>query len=135
VHEIVLGMYLEAVAAGERTIERALREIRPALAKLIWWDRSRIGWQFVETALETSVRKLARKPRGRPSAWCRASNEIVDLIHEREGLPIETAANAYDKRTAFHRAAEVWAEWGIEVTPRQVQDAYWPKRKATEATR
>jgi hypothetical protein len=47
------------------------------------------------------------------------------LIAEQEKLPIESPNNT-DKITAIDRAVQVWAEWGIDVTPRQVQDACWP---------
>ena len=57
VREIVLGMWLDAIKAGDRTFEGALKGISGALSKLSFWERSRIGWIFVEAALTVSMHK------------------------------------------------------------------------------
>jgi hypothetical protein len=140
VREIVLGMYLEAIAAGERDIEWALRDITPALAKLTWWERSRIGWQFVQAALKTKViKKRARKPQ-RPTAWRKANRGLVDLVARERNLPktspyedINPSREA--RETAYTYTAALWREYGFDVQSYDVKAAYHDKRKPKRAAR
>jgi hypothetical protein len=130
VREIVLGMYLEAIAAGERDIEWALRDIAPALAKLIWWERSRIGWQFVQKALNIKVRKTRARMPQRPTAWRTANRNLVDLIARERNLP-KTSPYETDpsRETAFTYTAALWREYGFDVTSYDVKAAYSDRRK------
>jgi hypothetical protein len=146
VREIVLGMWLEAIAAGERDLERALRDLAGPLAKLSFWDRSRIGWQFVEKVRATKVRKTRRrKPSGLPTAWTKANRKLVDLVRHETGLPktsphalsrnSDTRASSDAPRTAFDYTAALWGAYGIPVTSEYVYHSYHDKRKPKAALR
>ena len=133
VREIVLGMWLEAIKQGDRNLETALQELSGPLAKLSFWERSRIGWAFVEAAMAAPLNKerIVKQPRGLPSAWRRANMQIVDMVNEIEGLALTPVANEHDMRTAFHRVAGIWNDWGIAATALPVEDAYWRQKRGT----
>ena len=117
----MLGVWLEAIADGERDIGRALREIRPALLRLPQPEQQQVGWEFVLAALKITPRK-ARKVRGMPTSWRKTNRELVDFVAKVEHLG-KTNADQYDN-SVFKRVADLWTDWGIATTPRQVMDGY-----------
>jgi len=124
VREIVLGVWLEAIRAGERDLNRALREIRKPLLQLPATERQAVAGEFVMTALEMSIQKL---PRGRraprlPTAWHKANRELIDHVSKIENLGKNNVAT-YPHGNVYVRVANLWTKWGIPSTPRQVQDS------------
>jgi hypothetical protein len=124
VRDIVLGMWLEAIADGERSVESALRQMQGPLSLLDAFERGCILWGFVRAALEIEPRKLAkgkRKPKGPPTSWDKTNYDLVNLVAE----DLKLKKNNVEYETSvFHRVAAIWGEWRISVTGRQVQDAY-----------
>ena len=123
VREIVFGMWLQAIADGERSVEQALREVEPLIGKLVLHKFVRSD--FTQRALEIKPRKTRRKPRGLPTAWRKANHDLVDTVKRHEGLPANHVGNSYSAVSVFDRVAAIWHRWGIPATQRQVQDNYY----------
>ena len=131
VREIVLDMWLQAIADGDRNIESALREMQPVISKLLKLDRWRVCYEFVERALKVTPRKRKqRKTRGLPAAWHTANCDLVELVKRHENVPANHVNNSYDHDSLFRRVAEIWQGWAIDVTSRQVQDSYYENRQS-----
>jgi hypothetical protein len=131
VREIVLGMWIEAVKAGERSVEDALREIAAPLDRLDGFERAQLGWSFTRQALVAKPRKTrVRKPRGRPTAWVDANRDLVNLVRREEGLPKSEPdmAEARNLPSVFARVAEIWQDYGIAVKAADVKRAYYQQR-------
>ncbi len=134
--DIVLGMWLEAIADGERSVEGALREIQAPLALLRDDERGRVLLEFTERALAISPRPLPagrRVPKGPPTAWVRANRDLVDHVHRMvPHLPKTNPYESNDKPTLWDRVAEIWREYGIEKASYDIKANYYGKRVVPE---
>jgi hypothetical protein len=122
VREIVFAMLVDAVRSGQMSRDRAMSMAMPPIGLLHPWERGRVGWEFV-CALWSFTPPKGNHLRW-PSGWLTANRQIVQSIHRSEKLPRSLTGN----RNAFSRAAEVWARWKINVSARQVADAYWRRK-------
>jgi hypothetical protein len=121
----VFDLWLQAVEEGERTVERALREVREPINRLLGFDRNIVFAQFARSALDAcdayetakkgahGARKNKKRPRGLPSGALKAFRDLVRLHCDRGGLKLINPAQHPEIRTAFHGAAEDWNAWGL----------------------
>jgi hypothetical protein len=116
-------MWLQAIADGERTVEQALREVEPVLSKHT--KAAFIRSEFTQRAIAIKPRKKGRPPRGLPTAWHATNPRLVELVKQHEGLPAVNVGNYYNTVSVYDRVAQIWQDYGIPATPRQVQDSYY----------
>ena len=130
---IVLEMWLEAIADGERDVEGALREVLGPISKMSEFERNRIGWSFTRRAMAITPRRTRpRKPRGLPTAWIKANREIVDSVAHYEQLPKNEPELAEDTglESVFARVAEIWQTYGVDAGATVVKSSYYQRQTA-----
>ena len=127
VRAIVLDMWLQAIADGERTLNTALKEIDGPLRKLTRFEHGQVLGQFVRRAMELPPAK-PRPLRGKPTAWKQANHDLVERIYATEGT-LPKSSPEFCNETVFHRAAEIWDAWGIRATEFEVHKWYYTSEK------
>lgn len=120
---IAWEIWFSAYTNGQLSFERLLRYAQRSLIKLEIDDYRRwktLG-QLVEKAIKVAPPKRPRGNKGQPSELRLIASRLVEIAH-RDGYILNRASNG---RTAFEHVAEILANLGIPVTPRQIEDWHY----------
>lgn len=116
-------IWFDAYANGQLTLEVLLRNAQRSLLKLDVDDFQR--WKMLgllaENALKVDPPKRSRGNKGQPVALRLIASRLVKIAHS-EGYILNRAS---DDRTAFEHVAEILANLGIPVSPRQIEDWHY----------
>lgn len=120
---IAWEIWFDAYANGQLTLEVLLRNAQRSLLKLAVDDFQR--WKalglLAESALKLDPPRRSRGNKGQPEALRLIASRLVKMAHS-EGYILNRAS--YD-RSAFEYVAEILANLGIPVSPRQIEDWYY----------
>lgn len=120
-------IWFEAYKSGQLSLEYLLRNSERSL-KILGVDDF-LRWKtlglLVESALKVSPPKRSRGNKGHPGALRSVVVGLVTIAHDDDGFVLTRIAK---EQTAFERVAEILAELGISITPRQAEDWYYDRR-------
>jgi len=113
-------IWFEAYEQGELSLEMLLRYASRSLKKLSVDDFLR--WKtlglLVDKALAVEPKKRSRGNKGAPESLRAIARSLVELAHQK-GFVL-SRSSAY--RSAFEMVADIMADLGIPVTPRQIEE-------------
>lgn len=120
-------IWYQSYEEGLLALEVLLRNAQRSLIKLGVDDFLR--WKtlglLVERALIAAPPKRSRGNRGQPEALRKIACDVLEMAN-RDGYPLNRNSM---EQTAFEYTAEILANLGISVTPRQLEDWYYPPTK------
>lgn len=124
VARIILSGWLRSYTEGEIIFAKLCQNVRSALAVEDVPDfmRWKLLGQIVDKALASDPPKRGRGAKRGRSLWLgEIAHGLVELAHEREGLPRNRIGNA--SGSAYQRAADILQVYGIRATAATVEKA------------
>ncbi len=121
---IAWEVWYQAFECGSISLDDLLRNAQRSLIKLGVEDYLR--WKtlglLAERALKSDPPKRSRGNKGQPESLRNIARQLVDLANN-DGFVLSRLSPS---NTAFEHVAEMLANLGISVTPRQAEDWYYP---------